>query len=76
MTSINNDVSLFLIKKKKKKCFKCQSKNKFYEVFTITKFIILHNQIPGLIRLLKGPGHAKMHLMPYANNKDAEQPAH
>ena len=23
-----------------------------------------------------GPGHAKMSLMPYANNKGADQPAH
>ena len=26
--------------------------------------------------LLFGPGHAKMCLMPYANNKGADQPAH
>ena len=26
--------------------------------------------------LLYGPGHAKMCLMPYANNKGADQPAH
>ena len=25
---------------------------------------------------LYGPGHAKMCLMPYANNKSADQPAH
>ena len=25
---------------------------------------------------LSGPGHAKMCLMPYANNKGADQPAH
>ena len=29
---------------------------------------------PGL--LLVGPGHAKMCLMPYANNKGADQTAH
>ena len=27
-------------------------------------------------RVLYGPGHAKTCLMPYANNKDADQPAH
>ena len=27
-------------------------------------------------RLLYGPGHAKMCLTPYANSKDADQPAH
>ena len=27
-------------------------------------------------RLTNGPGHAKMSLMPYANNKGADQPAH
>ena len=26
--------------------------------------------------ILFGPGHAKMCLMPYANNKGADQPAH
>ena len=26
--------------------------------------------------LTSGPGHAKMCLMPYANNKGADQPAH
>ena len=26
--------------------------------------------------LINGPGHAKMCLMPYANNKGADQPAH
>ena len=26
--------------------------------------------------VLNGPGHAKMCLMPYANNKGADQPAH
>ena len=25
---------------------------------------------------INGPGHAKMYLMPYANNKGADQPAH
>ena len=25
---------------------------------------------------LNGPGHAKMRLMPYANNKGTDQPAH
>ena len=31
-----------------------------------------------LIKLKRicGPGHANMCLMPYANNKDADQPAH
>ena len=28
------------------------------------------------IRLINGPGHAKTCLMPYANNKGADQPAH
>ena len=28
------------------------------------------------IQLIYEPGHAKMCLMPYANNKDADQPAH
>ena len=28
------------------------------------------------IKILYGPGHAKMCLMPYANNKGADQPAH
>ena len=28
------------------------------------------------IRLTRGPGHAKMCLMPYANYKGADQPAH
>ena len=27
-------------------------------------------------KLLSGPGRAKMCLMPYANNKGADQPAH
>ena len=27
-------------------------------------------------QLLSGPGHAKMSLMPYANNKGADQPVH
>ena len=34
---------------------------------------ILKSSQPGFVF---GPGHAKMCLMPYANNKDADQPAH
>ena len=29
-----------------------------------------------MVKKVYGPGHAKMCLMPYANNKGADQPAH
>ena len=38
--------------------------------FVLSCFILLSN------RSTYGPGHAKMCLMPYANNKGADQPAH
>ena len=34
------------------------------------------NMTPNDKADVNGPGHAKMCLMPYANNKGADQPAH
>ena len=39
--------------------------------------MVLHrSSIAHLHQWLFGPGHTKMFLMPYANNKGADQPAH
>ena len=39
-------------------------------------FSIIFSSLFLLCELQVGPGHAKMCLMPYANNKGADQPAH
>ena len=39
---------------------------------TVPKFLVRHLFLDALI----GPGHAKMCLMPYVNNKGADQTAH
>ena len=48
-----------------------------------TKIVLVKysRDIPGMypthfVRVLFGPGHAKSCLLPYANNKGADQPAH
>ena len=37
---------------------------------------IYYHTLFGVVKVLHGPGHSKMCLMPYANNKGADQPAH
>ena len=45
-------------------------------MLVIKTVLYIHDKGKGVPVLKIGPGHVKMCLIPYANNKGADQPAH